>query len=137
MTDARAAYRLFQQIPTRWRDNDQFGHIYNATYLELFDEAMTMTLSERGFMGSEAPLLVVVENGCRYLAELSWPAILQIGLAVTHLGRSSARFDMAMFDGTAPAPSAMAHFVTVTIDRQTRRPVPIPDGQRAFLEALR
>ncbi|MFN4062487.1 MAG: acyl-CoA thioesterase [Paracoccus hibiscisoli] len=133
----RSAYPVFQTIPTRWRDNDQYGHIYNATYLELFDEAMTLTLLGQGFLAPDAPLLVVVENGCRYLAELSWPATLQIGVAVTHLGRSSARFDMGMFDGAAPSPAALAHFVTVTLDRDTRRPVPIPDGQRAFLETLR
>lgn len=130
-------YRLFQTIPTRWRDNDQYGHLYNATYLELFDEAMTMTLLGQVFLDPGAPPLVVVENGCRYLAELSWPAILRVGLAVTHLGRSSARFDMGMFDGAAATPAATAHFVTVTIDPLTRRPVPIPDRQRAFLDSLR
>lgn len=133
----RSAYPVFQTIPTRWRDNDQYGHIYNATYLELFDEAMTLTLSGQGFLAPDGPLLVVVENGCRYLAELSWPATLRIGVAVTHLGRSSARLDMAMFDGSAPSPAALAHFVTVSLDRKTRRPVPIPDRQRAFLETLR
>ena len=133
----RDAYPVFQTLPTRWRDNDQYGHVYNATYLELFDEAMTMTLAPQGFLAPDAPPLVVVENGCRYLSEVSWPAILRIGIAVTHLGRSSVRFDMGMFDGEADSPSATAHFVTVTIDRVTRRPVPIAKGRRAFLETLR
>ena len=130
-------YPVYQTIPTRWRDNDQYGHIDNATSLELFDEAMTLTLSGQSFLAPDGPLPVVVENGCRYLAELSWPATLRIGVAVTHLGRSSARFDMAMFDGAAPSPAPLAHVVTVTLDRETRRPVPIPEGPRAFLQTVR
>lgn len=46
----RSAYAEFQTLQTRWSDNDQFGHIYNATYFELFDEAMNLSLIRRGFL---------------------------------------------------------------------------------------
>ena len=36
----REAYRHFTAFATRWRDNDQYGHMNNAVYYELFDSAV-------------------------------------------------------------------------------------------------
>lgn len=135
----RDAYAVFQPMQTRWRDNDQFGHMYNATYLELFDEAMNMSLIDKGFLdhASDAPIMVVVENGCQFLREVAYPDRLTIGLRVAHIGRTSTRFEMGMFRADDPTESARSHFVMVTVDNTTRRPVPIPDEQRAALESMR
>lgn len=135
----RDAYAVFQPMQTRWRDNDQFGHMYNATYLELFDEAMNMSLIDRGFLdhASGAPIMVVVENGCQFLREVAYPDRLTIGLRVAHIGRSSTRFEMGMFRADDDVESARSHFVMVTVDSATRRPVAIPDEQRAALETMR
>lgn len=135
----RDAYRVFQPMQTRWRDNDQFGHMYNATYLELFDEAMNMSLIDKGFLdhASDGPIMVVVENGCQFLREVAYPDRLTIGLRVAHIGRTSTRFEMGMFRADDDVESARSHFVMVTVDNTTRRPVPIPDEQRAALESMR
>lgn len=135
----RDAYAVFQPMQTRWRDNDQFGHMYNATYLELFDEAMNMSLIDKGFLdyASDGPIMVVVENGCLFLREVAYPDRLTIGLRVAHIGRTSTKFEMGMFRADDPTESARSHFVMVTVDNTTRRPVPIPDEQRAALESMR
>ena len=135
----RDAYAVFQPMQTRWRDNDQFGHMYNATYLELFDEAMNVSLIDEGLTDHAAggPIMVVVENGCQFLREVAYPDRLTIGLRVAHIGRTSTRFEMGMFRADDPTESARSHFVMVTVDNTTRRPVPIPDEQRAALEAMR
>src|SRR5206468_9643093 len=36
----RAAYRHFLVIPTRWMDNDSYGHVNNVTYYSYFDTAV-------------------------------------------------------------------------------------------------
>lgn len=135
----RTAYAIFQPMQTRWNDNDQFGHMYNATYTELFDEAMNMTLLGLGFLdhrGSD-PIQVVVENGCTYFREVAHPDRLEIGLRVDRLGGSSIRLEMGMFRAGEETEAARAHFTLVTVDNATHRPVPTPEAQRTALLSLR
>ncbi|MCF3972168.1 acyl-CoA thioesterase [Paracoccus salsus] len=134
----RADYAVFQPMQTRWNDNDQFGHLYNATYTELFDEAMNMTLLERGFLDHRGggSIQVVVENGCLYFREVAHPDRLEIGLRLTGLGRTSFRLEMGMFRQGDATESARAHFALVNVDHATRRPLPLSDAQRSALQDL-
>ena len=36
---SRAQFKMFVPFATRWRDNDQYGHMNNAIYYELFDSS--------------------------------------------------------------------------------------------------
>ena len=51
---------------SRWSDNDMFGHLNNAVYLELFDTAINDWMqAETGIDESVAPTLgVVAETTC-------------------------------------------------------------------------
>ena len=67
----RPDYRAFRRIPTRWMDNDVYGHINNVVHYSLFDTAVNGWLVDRDvldFAGGEQVWLVV-ETGCRYFAE--------------------------------------------------------------------
>lgn len=126
-------------VLTRWADNDMFGHLNNAVYYQLFDTAINAWLETgTGHDPLTAPWLgVVAESGCRYFAELRFPDPLVVGLAVTRLGTSSVTYRLAVFappDGDAKAVAAVGHWVHVYVDRDTRRPVPIPDELRALLD---
>ena len=46
----REAYRHFTAFATRWRDNDQYGHMNNAVYYELFDSAVNKFLIDSGIL---------------------------------------------------------------------------------------
>jgi acyl-ACP thioesterase len=39
----RNDYRHFVSIPTRWRDNDLYGHVNNIEYYRYFDTASIFT----------------------------------------------------------------------------------------------
>lgn len=134
----RADYLQFQALQTRWNDNDQFGHIYNATYYELFDEAMNLCLLPMGMLDfrSGGPIPVVAENGCTYFRELSYPDRLEVGLRVEALGRSSFRIGMGMFRVGDQTEAARAFFAMVNVDNATRRPVPLDPALRQELQAL-
>ena len=44
----RAAYRHFLAIPTRWMDNDTYGHVNNVVYYSYFDTVINEYLIRRG-----------------------------------------------------------------------------------------
>jgi acyl-CoA thioester hydrolase len=125
---------------TRWADNDMFGHLNNAVYYELFDTAINGWLArETGTDPVTSPTPgVVAESGCRYFAELQFPDQLVVGLRVARLGRSSVTYQLGLFASGPGAPTTVAavgHWVHVYIDRDTRRPTPIPDDLRAAMKA--
>ncbi|MFZ9060621.1 MAG: hypothetical protein ACO218_05290, partial [Steroidobacteraceae bacterium] len=42
----RADFRMVRTIPTRWMDNDHYGHVNNVTYYSYFDTAVNGWLIE-------------------------------------------------------------------------------------------
>ncbi|MCY4669357.1 MAG: thioesterase family protein, partial [Rhodococcus sp.] len=75
-------------VPTRWDDNDHYGHVNNVTYYSYFDTAVNAWLmSSTGTDIRTLPAIgVVAETSCRYLSELSFPEQLQVGISVEKLG---------------------------------------------------
>lgn len=134
----RESYRHFTSISLRWADNDAYGHANNVVYYAWFDTAVNDWLIANGLLDIERgdPIGLVVETGCRYFASLAYPGSVTIGLAVERLGTSSVTYRLGVFDGAAEAPAAEGHFTHVYVDRQSRRPVPLPDDWRAALEQL-
>lgn len=127
-------------IPTRWKDNDVYGHVNNVVYYSFFDTVINTFLIREGGLdihGGET-IGLCVESHCRYDAPLAFPEPVTAGLAVTKLGRSSVTYAVTLFDGDGAdaAPAAEGWFVHVFVDRETRRPAGVPDGVRTALERL-
>ena len=135
----RADYPHFLAIPTRWMDNDVYGHVNNVVYYSYFDTVINEHLIRDGGLDIHDGRVVgyCVESHCRYLAPLAFPETIDAGLRVGHLGKSSVRYEIALFRQGDAAPAAVGHFVHVFVEREANRPVPIPDKLRACLERLR
>ena len=80
---------------------------------------------------------VVVETGCLFRKSLSFPDVIDAGLAVTKLGRSSVVYEIALFRQGDDDAAALGRFVHVWVERATQRPAAIPTRIRAALEPLR
>jgi len=135
----RAEYPYHQAITTRWMDNDAYGHVNNVHFLSYFDTVVNTYLIGRGALDiQKSPVIgLVVETTCQYLAPLTYPETVTAGLRVSHVGRSSVRYEIALFAGNAEAAAAQGHFVHVYVDRESRRPVELPPTLRAALDPLR
>jgi acyl-CoA thioester hydrolase len=134
----REDFRARRSLPTRWSDDDTYGHVNNVVHYALFDTAVNGWLIEAsGVDIRELPAVgLVVETSCRYFAELRFPEIVTAGLALERLGTSSVVYRLALF-GAAAQPAAVGRFVHVYVDRSTRKSVPVPPEIRAALDELR
>jgi len=134
----RADYRHFLDIPTRWMDNDVYGHVNNTVYYSYFDTVINAYLIDRGVLDytAGATIGLAVENGCRYRRSLEFPMVVAAGLRVGKLGNSSVRYEVGLFAPGEDTPAAEGFFVHVFVDRETRRPTPITGALREALSAL-
>ncbi|TDD72131.1 acyl-CoA thioesterase [Actinomadura rubrisoli] len=131
-------YLHWENIPTRWHDNDVYGHVNNVVHYSLMDTVINQWLiGTAGFDPLKAPSVALcVESHCAYKAEVSFPDTIQVGLRVGKLGRTSVRWEAVLgrvSDGTV---IAEGHFVHVFVDRETRDPVEIPESLRAEMRKL-
>lgn len=135
---ARSAFRLFRPIATRWMDNDAYGHVNNVQYYSYFDTAVNGWLMEQGLLDFRESSVIglVVETGCTYFESVSFPEVLEAGIAVSRLGRSSVRYEIGIFRAGGERAAAQGYFVHVHVDRATQRPVEIPAAIRTALDAL-
>ena len=136
----RDAFAHLHPIATRWADNDVYGHVNNVVYFAWFDTAINSYLIEPGGMDPHggASIGLCVESHCAYHAPLAFPEAVVVGLRVGTLGRSSVRYELAVFraDDEAAAAVATGWFVHVFVGREDRRPVAVTGGLRAALERL-
>jgi len=134
----RGAYRVWREIGTRWADNDAYGYVNNVVFYSWFDTAVNGWLVEAGLLDIQAgdPIGLVVETGCRYARPLAFPEPVEVGLAVSALGRSSVGYRLGVFAKGSEAAAAEGHFTHVYLDRATRRPAELPAAWRAKLETI-
>jgi acyl-CoA thioester hydrolase len=134
----RAQYRHFLPIQTRWSDNDAYGHVNNVVYYSWFDTVVNEYLIAAGALDIQSSPVVglVVETQCNYFSALAFPQRVDAGLRVARAGKSSVRYELAMFGALSETASAQGHFVHVYVDRASRRPAPLPPALRAAVERL-
>jgi acyl-CoA thioester hydrolase len=134
----RAHFRHFAAIPTRWADNDVYGHVNNVVYYAFFDTAVNRFLMEHaGLDPTRSPVIgLVVETRCAFFAPIAFPETVEVGIAVAHVGRSSIRYEIGVFAEGSAESAAHGHFVHVYVDAETRRPVELPAQMRAAAERI-
>ena len=134
----RADYPHFLSINTRWSDNDFYGHVNNVVYYSYFDTVVNEYLIRYGALDLEAGKTIglVVETHCSYFASLAFPERIDAGLRVVQLGTTSVRYEVGIFSAGSEQPAAQGHFVHVYVDRDTRRPVPLPQALVVALKPL-
>jgi len=138
----RAAYAVWRRATTRWRDDDAYAHMNNATYYELFDTAVNAHLFEAtgGDIRRLPAIGVVAETSCRYFREIGFPEPVEMGLAVERIGTSSVIYRIGLFQGPSEEAAAEGRFVHVYVDNAggpgDRSVRPLPDVIRAAVEPL-
>jgi acyl-CoA thioester hydrolase len=135
---SRKDFTVIRPIPTRWMDNDHYGHVNNVAYYSFFDTAVNGFLIDAAGLDIRAlPAIgIVAESSCRFLSAVSFPDTIHAGIAIERLGTKSVVYRIALFRGGDDAPCAIGRFVHVYVDRETRRPVEIPATIKNALDGL-
>ena len=133
MSDAdlglRSTYRVWGQETVRYSDTDAMGHVNNVAYAAFLETGRTTFVRACGLpVGHGGASVVLARVEIDYLLEVYWPATLDIGIAVTGLGRSSIKMVQGLFLGDRCV--ARGREVLVLMDTQTRRSTPLPEDLR-------
>jgi acyl-CoA thioester hydrolase len=134
----REDFPVLRCLPTRWSDDDAYGHVNNVIHYLMFDTAVNGWLIEAtGTDIRRLPAIgVVVETSCRYFSELRFPEVVTAGIGLSRLGTTSVVYRLALFGQHGTEPAAVGRFVHVYVDAASRRPVPVPDEIRGALRLL-
>jgi acyl-CoA thioester hydrolase len=134
----RADYRVFYEIPSRWLDNDIYGHINNVNYYSFFDTAIAHYLMGEGDLDPWQGEVIgfCVESACRFRRGARFPDRITAGLKVTRLGRSSVTYAIGIFRNDEGETAADGRFVHVFVERASERPAAIPAPIRDALARL-
>lgn len=132
----RDQFKFFLPIQTRWADNDIYGHVNNVTYYSYFDTAANSLLIQKTHFDIHQSEIIglVVDSACSFLQELSFPEVIEVGVAIGKIGNSSLRYELAIFKQGQATAAAQGHFVHVFVDRENRKSTTIPNEMRKILE---
>ena len=142
MSDAprprREQFRIIRSLPTRWMDNDHYGHVNNVAYYSFFDTAVNgFLIDATGTDIRDLPAIgIVAESSCTFLSAISFPDTIHAGLAIEKLGTKSVVYRIALFRNKDDDACAVGRFVHVYVNRDSRRPVEIPAEIRSALETI-
>ncbi len=122
-------------FPTRWNDNDQYGHVNNTVYYEAMDTTVNVWMIGHGLDPLAGDRIAFcVSSSCEFKAPASFPDPLTVGLRAGRVGTSSITWELGILRADDPEPIATGRFVHVFVDRESRRPAPIPEGIRVAVE---
>ncbi|KAI9694070.1 MAG: hypothetical protein M1822_003341 [Bathelium mastoideum] len=131
-------YGFCLEYRTRWSDNDIRNPRTALPAFSVkrfrFDSIVNTYLME--CCGLHPPtsdqIGLVVHSSCDYFAPVGFPAVVELGLRVKKLGKSSVTYEIGVFERFQKDVKAIGEFVHVFVDRETRRPR--PDGMGASMK---
>jgi acyl-CoA thioester hydrolase len=126
--------RYVYHCPLRWSDMDVFGHVNNARFLTLYEEArvalMFVAAREQGLTSFEQGV-VISRHEVDYLRPVDYGDQIRVELWVEEIRR--AQFTIAYEMREADAVVSRARSICVPFDLARQRPRRLSEAERAFL----
>jgi len=127
-------FRFFHPMQVRFADTDAQGHVFFGEYFTYFDEAFAAYLKAIGFPWSGLAELGIdmyyVEAGCQFKAPSYFSEILHVHARINRLGRTSLTCELHIYKEDSDTLVATGQVTSVVVDRETGRPMPVPDRLR-------
>lgn len=105
-------------------DNDVYHHLNNSIYAFLIDSIVNAYLIERcGLDPAKSEQIgLVVSSYCDYFGSVAYPAVVDLGLRIVKLGKSSVLYEVGIFEQRHEEVRAVGGFIHVFVQSEGRRP---------------
>ena len=132
-------FKFFAPVKVRYEDTDQQGHVYFGKYYAFFDEGVEGYLQALDYnmdkLLAEQTDFVFAESHCTYKSAAKWPEMLHVYTRIGHIGRRSLRFEFEIWADEDSRLVATGYIAAVTVDHETFKPHPVPNGLRQAVAA--
>jgi acyl-CoA thioester hydrolase len=116
-------------MPVRWGDMDSLGHVNNAKFFTYDEQARLFFFED--IAKHDARFwkdygLILAKIGCDFIQQVHFPATLNIGYRIVHVGNTSIKGQSGMF--LEDTLVAQTESVIVFFDYASQKPMLIPDS---------
>lgn len=133
-------YVFHLEYRTRWADNDMYNHMNNSIYSFLFDSIINCYLIEHCGLRPPTSLQIglVVHSNTDYFGSVGFPSVVDLGLRVNNIRKSSVEYEVGVFERGNDDVRAVGGYTHVFVERETNRPAAsgMPEEIRKGLEKL-
>jgi len=135
MPTALNDYPVVTHSTLRYADTDRQGHVNSAVFSVFLEVGRSEILYD-----PEKPLadpgteFVIAQMTLNFIAEINWPGKVAIGTRVAAVGKSSFRFEQAVFQNEKCV--ATADTAIVLIDQKIRRSTQLSVGMVQRLQKM-
>ncbi len=136
VTDRRPPFKYSALTRVWFSDTDAQGVVYYGRYLPYFDHARTEYHRHLGPLRAAGTEFVMRASSVEYHAPARFDDLLECFVRVSRLGRTSLTYDVAAVGLADDTLMVTGSQTLVLIDRETRSPVPVPEGVRKMIRAF-
>lgn len=129
-------YPLHVTVPSRFRDLDTLGHINNVAIGSFYEEGRARLNREcfpLEMRKRHSMRMLIADVHIAYLREAHYPGDIIVGAGIGHIGNSSYRIDLALFQNG----ECVGVCETVLVNTDGKTTAAIPDEGREALEKVR
>ena len=119
-------------------DNDQYSHMNNAVYNQLYDSIVNEYLANHcGLQATVSPVIgLVVSSFSEFYRPVAYPQMLELGLRVSRLGKRSVTYEVGVFEEGVETVAAAGGSTHVFVGSGSRKAVDMSKEIREGLEKL-
>lgn len=118
-----------------WGDMDAFAHVNNVVYYDYAQRARIHYLTQLDMFNAQT-FTVIASSSCQYLAPVTYPDTLWIGVRAKKIGNTSLTHEYLYFSTAQQKLVATGESVIVFFDERGETKQPISENQRKAIEAL-
>jgi acyl-CoA thioester hydrolase len=127
-------FKFFTTLQVRFVETDMQGHVFFGNYFTYFDLALTEYLKAAGcdyndFLAQGVDFFYV-QADCRFKGRAFFDETLHVHARVSNIGNTSFTFEFSVFEEISGRPIATGHIVAVSINKDTRESIRVPDRFR-------
>lgn len=134
MTELARGERFIYDVPVRWSDMDAYGHVNNARFLTLYEEArvaMFFVGARSHGLGSFEEGIVIARHEIDYLRPVDYGDPVRIEMWISGLRAAAFTVDYELFDGGVLA--SRARSVCVPYNLAEGHPRRLTEPEKEFL----